>query len=135
MSYNIQKEEVTVYRLRQSKTSDGWADITIDGSGKQVRVSVSSDYGNWSYYWGACGNNYKSFLIGLDMHYVAGKTINDNYFDLERTLKGIRSEILEHRREEELTKDEARKFKASKFDYATFSGTFEKRNDKALISH
>ena len=32
-------------------------------------------------------------------------------------------------------KDEARKFKASKFDYATFSGTFEKRNDKALISH
>lgn len=33
------------------------------------------------------------------------------------------------------TKDEARKFKASKFDYATFSGTFEKRNDKALISH
>lgn len=33
------------------------------------------------------------------------------------------------------TKDEARKFKASKFDYATFSGIFEKRNDKALISH
>jgi hypothetical protein len=33
------------------------------------------------------------------------------------------------------TKDEARKFKASKFDYATFSGTFSKRNDKALINH
>ena len=32
-------------------------------------------------------------------------------------------------------KNEARKFKASKFDYATFSGTFEKRNDKALLSH
>ncbi len=32
-------------------------------------------------------------------------------------------------------KDEARKFKALKFDYATFSGTFSKRNDKALISH
>ena len=32
-------------------------------------------------------------------------------------------------------KGEARKFKASKFDYATFSGTFEKRNDKALKSH
>ncbi len=34
-----------------------------------------------------------------------------------------------------LKKDSARKFKASKFDYATFSGIFEKRNDKALISH
>jgi hypothetical protein len=32
-------------------------------------------------------------------------------------------------------KEEARKFKASKFDYATFSGTFSKRTDKALISH
>ena len=32
-------------------------------------------------------------------------------------------------------KDVARKFKASKFDYATFSGTFSKRNDKALINH
>lgn len=32
-------------------------------------------------------------------------------------------------------KDETRKFKALKFDYATFSGTFSKRNDKALLSH
>lgn len=32
-------------------------------------------------------------------------------------------------------KDEARKFKASNFDYATFSGTFSKRNDKALLAH
>ena len=33
------------------------------------------------------------------------------------------------------TKDEARKYKASKFDYVTFSGTFEKRNDKSLLNH
>ncbi len=32
-------------------------------------------------------------------------------------------------------KDEARKFKASQFDYVTFSGTFSKRNDKELINH
>ena len=30
---------------------------------------------------------------------------------------------------------QARKFKASNFDYCTFSGTFESRNDKALIKH
>ena len=30
---------------------------------------------------------------------------------------------------------EARKFKANNFDYVTFSGTFKKRNDKALIKH
>lgn len=32
-------------------------------------------------------------------------------------------------------KNEARKYKASKFDYVTFSGTFEKRNDKSLLNH
>ncbi len=32
-------------------------------------------------------------------------------------------------------KDKARKFKASQFDYVTFSGTFSKRNDKALLNH
>jgi len=30
---------------------------------------------------------------------------------------------------------QARKFKASNFDYCTFSGTFTARNDKALIKH
>jgi hypothetical protein len=30
---------------------------------------------------------------------------------------------------------QARKFKAVNFDYCTFSGTFESRNDKALIKH
>jgi hypothetical protein len=32
-------------------------------------------------------------------------------------------------------KKEARKYKAYNFNYATFSGTFSKRNDKALIKH
>jgi hypothetical protein len=32
-------------------------------------------------------------------------------------------------------KVQARKFKAKKFDYATFSGTFSNRNDTALIQH
>ena len=30
---------------------------------------------------------------------------------------------------------EARKFKANRFDYVTFSGTFEKRNDSNLLKH
>lgn len=32
-------------------------------------------------------------------------------------------------------KDQIRKYKASEFDYVTFSGTFTKRNDKALVKH
>ena len=32
-------------------------------------------------------------------------------------------------------KDQIRKYKASEFDYITFSGTFTRRNDKALVKH
>ena len=32
-------------------------------------------------------------------------------------------------------KQEARKYKASQFDYVTFSGSFSKRNDKSLLRH
>jgi hypothetical protein len=32
-------------------------------------------------------------------------------------------------------KDQIRKYKASEFDYVTFSGTFTRRNDKALVNH
>lgn len=32
-------------------------------------------------------------------------------------------------------KDQIRKYKAAEFDYVTFSGTFTRRNDKALVKH
>lgn len=32
-------------------------------------------------------------------------------------------------------KDQIRKYKATEFDYVTFSGTFSRRNDKALVKH
>jgi len=32
-------------------------------------------------------------------------------------------------------KDQIRKYKAAEFDYVTFSGTFTRRNDKALVNH
>jgi hypothetical protein len=55
--------------------------------------------------------------------------------DLYNEIKGSR--YIE--RTEELRKiknpKEARKFKASQFDYVTFSGTFSKRTDKELIEH
>jgi len=34
-----------------------------------------------------------------------------------------------------LDKNKARKYKAAEFDYVTFSGTFSKRSDKALLKH
>jgi len=110
MSYNIEKEQVIVYKLRKQNTSNGWADITVDGNGSRCRVSISSDYGKWSYYWGACGSDYKKFLCGLGMDYVSSKFGEDRFFCLEETIKHIKNDVLEQRREDYITDKQARLF-------------------------
>ena len=60
----------------------------------------------------------------------------------ETTLRKVYNAIVGNYYEERTEKlraisdvGQARKFKASNFDYCTFSGTFTTRNDKALIKH
>ena len=103
MSYNIERQEIIVYKLRNKDTSIGWADISLDGNGSRCRVSVASDYGNWSYYWGACGTDYKKFLISLGMDYVASKTGNSQFFDLESTINLNKREIIDARKNRNIT--------------------------------
>lgn len=50
-------------------------------------------------------------------------------------IKSSKFGLLTNQLREISIKDEARKFKASQFDYVTFSGTFSKRNDIALLNH
>jgi hypothetical protein len=106
--FSIKKSSIEVYYIRPKGHHCGWADISIDEGEKSGRVSISSDYGNWAYYWGACGSGFKQFLIALDIHYAAGKFGSGSYFDHEATMKKIRTDILNARREDFLTKDKAR---------------------------
>lgn len=94
--FTVTKKMAEKYQVRH--TSGGyWADIVLDSGENSGRVQVASDFGDWQYYWGACGEDFKTFLIGLDMDYVAGKTGNDQYFDLENTLASYRRDVLEER--------------------------------------
>ncbi|AHW61040.1 virulence protein E [Draconibacterium orientale] len=64
--------------------------------------------------------NPKKNLRLIDVYYLIKSTEYSSITDQLRAIPG---------------KGEARKFKASKFDYVTFSGTFSKRSDKALVNH
>jgi len=59
----------------------------------------------------------------LRLHQVFALITSDKYKKITEDLRAI-TDV-----------KEARKFKANRFDYVTFSGTFEKRNDSNLLQH
>ncbi len=89
----ITKNNIECYKIRHSSATP-WADINVDTHGKSGRLSIASDYGNWSYYWGACGEPFKQFLEGLDKHYVARKFGCAHTLDMERTIQTIKREVV-----------------------------------------
>lgn len=83
-------------------------------------VNHGSDY-LFSFFKAPINNTKPHKAISLLQIYNAIK--GDYYKDRTQKLQAI-SDVAQ-----------ARKFKAVNFDYCTFSGTFESRNDKALIKH
>lgn len=75
----------------------------------------------FSFFTAPVSNIYPEKTLSLVEAYNLVKS--DDYSSITDQLRSIQA------------KDEARKFKASRFDYATFCGTFSKRNDKALLIH
>ena len=91
-SYTVTKQAAELYKLRHP-TGLYWADITIDGGYNHGRISIVSDFGNYSYYWAACGEDFKSFLSGRHIDYIAGKFGADRWFDAQATLAAFSDRI------------------------------------------
>jgi len=88
------KTTVECYKVRGSRGL--WADLTIDMNGKSGRIQIASDYGSWQNYWGSCGEQFKDFLIGLNIEYASGKFGADKWFDLEKTISSMARTITEY---------------------------------------
>ena len=88
----ITENQVTVYKIRRGNKTGSWADITLDNG----RISISSDYGSWAYYWGSPGSSFKAFLISLNIDYFAGKVGESNHFDHLATITNLRKRIDEY---------------------------------------
>ncbi|NDV94852.1 hypothetical protein D0T84_07960 [Dysgonomonas sp. 521] len=105
--FTINKSQCELYKIRH-QSGMYWADITLDYKDKTGRIQIASDYGSWQNYWGACGCSFKEFLTKIDMWYFAGKVGESDWFDSDATHKRIKKDIIESRRGNDISEDEAR---------------------------
>lgn len=88
---------------------EGWGIFLLDSTGMFAAVT---DYGNYAYKWTHHGrDDFRKFVIGLEKEsdYLLGKVAPNKEYDGEGTIKRIKKDILEHRREGAYTKDFARR--------------------------
>ncbi|MDO9304597.1 MAG: hypothetical protein Q7T77_04670 [Sulfuricurvum sp.] len=106
----IKKTLTETYSLRGEKCL--WAKINLDCGEESVNVMISSDYGEFSHYWGFYGMNPKAFLTTTDMHYTMKKLMSgvDNMYepDFDARLISFKKMIIEDRKEDRITKGQAR---------------------------
>ena len=105
--YETTKSTVECYKIRHP-SGMYWADITVDGKDRQVRIQIASDYGDYQYYWGACGPGYKEFLQKIGIDYAASKFGANRWFDFDKTISGWKLQVIEYRRQGDLEETEAR---------------------------
>jgi hypothetical protein len=85
---------------------EGWGTIVLGADGFFAAVT---DYGNYAYRWCHTGEpDFRRFVLKIGGDYLLGKISRDDEYDGEATAKGIRSLILERRRENLWGKEQAR---------------------------
>ena len=113
---SITKKSIDVYKVRSDNNQFSWADISIDQQviedGERARnpfrISISSDYGNWAFYWSHPGSCWRSFLLEISIDYAAGKFGASEWFDKESTKRRLQRDIAEERRNGAGNKESAR---------------------------
>lgn len=115
MRYEIQKvTRSTVDKIHVKFKNWGWADYLFEDLGPgHGQLVINSDWGCWSYCWGAMGEGHTlaSFLRQADNSYIIDKLMQGGKtreFDAEETVVAWKKKILEERRRMELTAKEAR---------------------------
>lgn len=120
--YNFKKSSCERYDIRLTNHYGGWAIITIDENGGLF--NAHTDYGNYNYSWPNHGReSFKHFILELvkDKHYFMNKIASCDYYCAEETEEAWKKQIIEDRRDRELSKKEARELwnEIIEFDYHT----------------
>lgn len=101
---------ITETEISASDSNGAWCKVRLQED--PGSVVILSDYGNWSNFWQPAHRSQKlpEFLAGLDADYAGGKFLGAglDVYDEDRTRKTIAENILQSRREGDLSKDEAR---------------------------
>lgn len=77
----IIKTTAEKYELKER----GWyTNFYVEANGT---LNINSSWGDWSYRWHSPGEEFKKFLCGLDIHYLAGKMKEGNTLDEVATIR------------------------------------------------
>ncbi|EKO3663347.1 hypothetical protein M3929_002654 [Vibrio metschnikovii] len=103
------KTQAELYQVRHDSCV-GWGDIFLICGKESVRVAINSDYGTYSHNWTHCGGDPKEFLTGIDFDYCMKKLTGYKHYvpTPEQYPVEVKQCIIESRREDGLTKAEAR---------------------------
>lgn len=73
-------------------------------------ILINSSFGSWANTWTACGCPFKEFLTEVEFDYAFGKFMGASLriYDGERTVRKLRSKIIDERRTHALDRDQAR---------------------------
>lgn len=98
---NVSKRLIEQYVLRGDRGAADYADISIGPSAEGwYRLSISSDYGNWGNSWPIRElEDFKKFIVDLDLQYFAGKVGAEDHFDLEGTISELEAMVQHFRTE------------------------------------
>lgn len=89
----------------------GWQATGMDGQPRECgEILIHSSFGSWANSWSHMGVPMDRFLMTADRGYCAEKFMGAKayVFDGEKTVRNLRSSLLEHRRIGDITKDDAR---------------------------
>jgi hypothetical protein len=108
---NIEESQVTKLLLTNIKDLDAIT-VTLEDLGpRQGKINIDCYGQAWSAYWGGMGSrNIREFFCSCDEHYLA-KNLSDirgEVPDFEGIPKAARAQIVDLRKEGDLTKDKAR---------------------------
>lgn len=108
---NIEKSEVTKYKLTNLDRLDPITVICEDLGPRQGQIIIECYGESWSAYWGGMGSrNIIEFFCSCDEHYLAKKLsdLRGSIPDFEGIPKVARKQIIELRKEGDIGKDQAR---------------------------
>lgn len=103
-----------MYKLRNIPGGCTYALITLTDLHENAgNIAIESDYGSWGYTWGSMGGNIREFILRTGKGYLMDKfTYGDHpdraVFNMDKTIKRIKSDIIEARKQDEIEADFAR---------------------------
>jgi hypothetical protein len=108
MTYRVEKTTSEVYTIRFDDHRDWFIQATIIED--RGYLALHTSHGDWQYRWGSPGKSFKHFLTTLDDSYLMGKLGQRDFFEGNDTVKQIKNDVIEKRKQTDISAEDARTF-------------------------